>query len=84
MNLYKISQTVNGGYDTFSDAVVAACDEEHAKYMHPCANEKINWYKEQDLKSYTWCHPKDVRVELIGTAIEGTQEGVICASFHAG
>lgn len=35
MNLYRVSQSVNSGYDTYSDAVVAAPSEEAAKKMHP-------------------------------------------------
>ena len=28
--------------------------------------------------------PQGVKVELIGVAVDGTEEGVICASFNAG
>jgi hypothetical protein len=35
MNLYKISQSINNGYDTFSSAVVAATTLERAKSIHP-------------------------------------------------
>ena len=35
MNLYKISQSINTGYDTFSSAVVASPTLERAKSIHP-------------------------------------------------
>ncbi len=35
MNLYLISQNVNGDYDTYDSAVVAAPNEHYAKHMHP-------------------------------------------------
>jgi hypothetical protein len=76
MKLYLISQTEKRGYDTYDSAVVAANSEEEAVNIHP-AN-----YNHWDI--YSWCQPKDVKVELIGTAVEGTEKGVIAASFNAG
>ena len=35
LNLYRISQSVNEGYDTYSDAIVAAHDEEEARHINP-------------------------------------------------
>lgn len=35
MNLYKISQDVNDGWDTFDSAIVAAKSEEDARNIHP-------------------------------------------------
>lgn len=35
MKLYRISQTVNSGYDTYDSAVVAAESEEDARHMQP-------------------------------------------------
>lgn len=45
MNLYLISQDKNRGYDTYSSAVVAAKNEEHARHIHPRngKDEKIEW-----------------------------------------
>jgi hypothetical protein len=31
-----------------------------------------------------WCLPSEVEATLIGTAVAGTEVGVICASFNAG
>jgi len=35
MNIYKISQNVNNGYNTYDSAVVYAKNEEEAKRIHP-------------------------------------------------
>lgn len=73
MNLYKISQTVNRGYDTYDSAVVAAETEEAARNTRP-----------YDYGTPGWAKPEYVRVELIGLAVEGTTAGVIVASSNAG
>jgi hypothetical protein len=78
VNLYLISQRVNNGYDTYSDAVVAAKSEEEAKLIHPSGREGEERYHED------WAGPEHVQVQLLGRAVAGTVQGVICASFHAG
>ena len=83
MNIYRISQDVNNGPDTFGSAVVVAHDEEHARLIHPSGKMAL-WLPDGPALD-EWCEPRDVKVELIGTAdnkyIHGT---VICASFNAG
>ena len=73
MNIYRLSQTVNNGYDTYDSAVVVADSEEAAretKFPSP---------------DYTWAQPADITVELIGIALPSYTEGtIICASFNAG
>jgi hypothetical protein len=79
--LYLISQTENNIWDTFDSAVVCAPDEETARNMDPANGEPMTWGE-------TWgswaTAPKNVTVELIGTAAEGVRQGVVCASFNAG
>lgn len=82
MNLYRISQTVNNGWDTYSDAIVAAETEEEARHIHPGIDRQANGYTY--LAELTWAPPDQVTVELIGTALPTVKAGVICASFHAG
>jgi len=98
MNLYKISQTVNNDYDTYDSAVVAAPSAEAAKRICPDGFYELrdddNYYfiysdgtsknKGKIPKYFTWCAVKDVNVELIGVAKEGTPQGVIISSFNAG
>ena len=79
MNLYLISQTENNGWDTYDSAVVAAPSEEIAKTMHPNGSFVFednypNWAKS----------PESVSCQLIGVAVDGTPQGVFCASFNAG
>ncbi len=74
MRLNLISQDTNNDYDTYDSAVVAAKNEEMARhtqvgFMPNCS---------------TWVKPDKVKAELIGTAIKGTEQGVICSSFNAG
>jgi len=83
MNVYKISQNTNSGYDTFDCAIVIALNEEHAKQIHPSSdviNDMSDWYART-----TWTEPKNVDVEFIceynGQYLGGK---VLCASFNAG
>lgn len=84
MKLYHISQTENKGYDTYSDLVVAANNEEEARLIHPSSCNKDPW--NIGLFSYgEWAtKPENVKVEYLGEAKEGTKAGIICSSFHAG
>lgn len=80
MNLYRISQSVCGGWDTYDSAVVAAKTEDDAKVIHPSGRKTIH-----DEFSYDWAKKvEDVEAELIGKAVKGTEAGVIVASFNAG
>jgi len=94
MNLYLISQNQNSGWDTFDSAVVAAIDEESARLIHPDKNREWDgkdWgFFTIDGKFYndgvmtTWAKTEHIKVEYIGIAKNGTEAGVICASFNAG
>ena len=82
MNLYKVSQNDNNGYDTFSDMVVCAKDEQHARSIHPYDTTfpGINHWDHG-----MWCtSPEDATVIYLGEARNDIGPGVICASFHAG
>lgn len=51
MKLYRISQNVNREYDTYSDAVVAADNEEEAKRIHPgTVHQREAFYDEEKKK----------------------------------
>jgi hypothetical protein len=80
MKLYRISQNVNNGYDTYDSAVVAAETEEEAKMIHPSGNE----WDGKELGYDSWCSAEKVKVEYIGEAKEGTLKGIIVSSFNAG
>lgn len=93
--LYHITQDIVIGWDTFSDAVVAAKDEDDARTIHP----RTVWWGTQkegviritdvddDARIYKdWpTDPEQIQVKLIGVAVEEIQAPcAICASFHAG
>lgn len=93
--LFSISQTEARGYDTYSDAVVAAPDEETARRIHPRSGEVFDSNADPRDQgawrdwgySYGGCwarHPDSVKAKRIGTADPSVKQGVICASFHAG
>ena len=81
MNLYRISQTDAEGYDTYDSAVVAAESDVIAATMRPDGS----YIPQEDNPYRPWTNdPSLVTVRYIGVAEEGTQRGVICASFNAG
>lgn len=92
MNLYRISQESNTGYDTYDSAVVVAETEEQARHIHPdsdCIFKEGMWrYAESGRESSyavsVWSNPSQVQVQLIGYAAAGIDGPVICASFNAG
>lgn len=87
MNLYLISQDHNCTWDTYDSAVVAAKDETRARLIHPIGNGTLldPLQTTERVLGDTWVrNPSLVTVTHIGTAAEGTAEGVICASFNAG
>ena len=69
MKLWRISQDINNGYDTFDSAVVAANNEKAARETE---------------FGYGWCSSEHVKAEHIGEAKRGTKPGIIVASFNAG
>jgi hypothetical protein len=71
MKLYRISQNVNGGYDTYDCAVVCAPDEETARRWEIGSGD-------------SWALPEHVQVEYLGEAKDGASQALICASFNAG
>lgn len=100
MKLWHIARTDRGGYDTYDSAVVAAPDEAQARSIHPDGvwkwlgdagwrrmerpTEKLpEWARPSGVHG-DWTHPANVTATLIGEALPGQQEGVICASFNAG
>jgi hypothetical protein len=84
MSLYHVSQSQNDAYETFSNFVICAPDEETAKLANPSTGEPMT---PADWKHPfpSWCDaPEHVTARLIGTATESTMPGIICASFRAG
>jgi len=95
MKLYKIWQEVNRGHDTYDSAIVAAESEEEARksqvdVYYEWDDSENSWMFEcrdgsrKKENNYSWAHPDDIKVEYIGEAKEGTEKGVILASFNSG
>lgn len=84
MNIYHVNRTQGGGYDTYSDFVVCAPDEETARNTNPGTGAPMT---NEDWASpfSDWCSsPEHVAVSLVGIAAPSASPGVICASYHAG
>ena len=80
MKLYLLTQSKERGIDTYDSCVVAAESEEIAKTIHP-SGFSSSWGS----SGRDWARsPEHVDADLIGEAVEGTERGVICASFNAG
>lgn len=82
MKLYHLSQSVTRGYDTYSDIVVCAASEDAARLIHPSEYREDPWAPDA---WPTWAiSPDQVKVVYLGEADPSVEEGIICASFHAG
>lgn len=78
MKLYLLSQRKNNDYDTYSDCVVCAENEESAKLIRP---DSLSW---SDDYSYSWVTDiKDVKAEYLGEAAKTVKEGIVLSSYHA-
>ena len=89
MKLWKLTQDVCTGWDTYDSAIVAAETEDDAKRIHPSPYAG-NWdntlsgrWEYESVGNWAFS-PDDVHAELIGEALPGTRAGVILASFNAG
>ena len=85
MKIWRISQGVNNGYDTYDSAVVMSETEEGARRVHP--DESVPEVPEGvGCHDNVWAKRGSVEVELIGETQDSKYaEGeVICATFNAG
>lgn len=80
MNIYRIFQTINNGYDTYDSAIVIANNADEAKSLHPNGRDVVT----DNSNSGSWCELKDVKVELIGQTNPYKTTCIILASFNAG
>lgn len=79
MNIYKLTQEVITGYNTYDSAIVVASSEEKAKRIHPSGFS--------DSYSSSWPNCEHVTATLIGklNSKADYEEGdIICSSFNAG
>ena len=79
MNIYKVSQTQNKGYDTYDSFICYANTPEEASKMLP--NDYMDW----DDNYSSWCsYPDNATITLIGSNDTVTEPSVILSSFNAG
>jgi hypothetical protein len=85
MNIYRISQDENTGYDTYSDAVVIAPSLKVARHMDP-GGDGAPMAADKWARSFSsWASgPENVKVEFIGKAKRGSKLSVVTSSFLAG
>lgn len=86
INIYKIFQTINNGFNTYDSAIVMASNEKQAKNINPRDlgdNIFIDWNNWRHTSDWV-TKKEDVQVEYIGKAKKGLKVGVIVASFNAG
>ena len=80
MKLYKLTQDINTGYDTYDSCVVVADNEDEARLIRPDRDEWVERYQ-----SVYWAYkPEEVTVEEIGTTDKYDKPQLICSSFNAG
>lgn len=79
MKLWLLSQNDRTGYGVYDSMVVTANTEDQARLILP--RENRNW---EDNNYYWASKPELVTVQLIGTAVRGTKQGVVITSFNAG
>lgn len=86
VKLFFVSQDEVSDYDTFSDFVCCAKDENDARQITPCGKGYDSDGCLQDGYGGWASNINNVKVELIGEVIEGCDatRRIICSSFHAG
>jgi hypothetical protein len=96
MNLYLLRSRATG-WNSYDACVVAAPDEGAARRVHPAGSAYTLWNEAAGWGYWTpagafrqvivaeWIEDiANLDVTLIGVAVEGTRQGVVCASFNAG
>lgn len=93
MYIWKISQVVNKGYDTYNSAIVYAETEFEARSTHPnsdweycipsCLDEEDYLEDRKYAWEAEWAPISDVSAECVGDKWDA-EPGVILASYHAG
>ena len=87
MKLFKISQSVNTGYDTYDSAIVCAKDEVEARKWHPNGRDNADEKGDFTDADYypSWAdRVSEVEVIHIGTASPTCPIGIVLSSFNAG
>ena len=85
MNLYRLSQSVNNGYDTYDSCVVVAPDPMTASLISPLYGVDVSEHRRDWSSDSSWAEPKDVDIKLLGLADPSLEEySVVISSYNAG
>lgn len=92
MKLWLIYQNQNSDYDTYDSAVVAAANKEEAARTFPSGGCKwtddgkaLYDFGGVEFPCSSWATDlSEVIVRYLGEAADGTEAGVVLASFNAG
>lgn len=86
MKIYHVSQDENDEYDTYSDFVVIAENEDQAIDTDPNGScEPLDWKARARYSWSSWATKREnVKAQYIGEAHDEETYRVVCASFHAG
>ena len=99
MNIYKVEQDSNAGYDTYDSFICVAENEQEARETHPSEfvthSKNGKWYgtysygnkDEYEMDSGDWVRCNQINklsVTLIGVANENQPKGIVLSSFNAG
>ncbi len=80
MNIYQLTRTDKVSYDEYDSMIVYANNETEALALSPDGGN-VNWGKNYS----SWATNIDnIKVNLIGVAVEDVEVDVILASFNAG
>ena len=84
MNLYLISQNINGERYVYDSAIVCAESEDIARMIHPQDSMQFyhsEWWERTELYR-DWVTPEQVIVRLIGIADKTVNKDVLCADLQ--
>jgi hypothetical protein len=81
VNIYLLEGLLDTGYDSYNGFVVIADTEEEARALPGRGGDESDY--EQDGLTY-WVNPKTSTCTLFGTALAGSEPGIILSDFHAG
>jgi hypothetical protein len=83
MNIYHVNRLGKIDYDEYDSCVVIAPDAEIARRMIP-PDGRMYFDSDSQNSFWGWEVPGKLVVNLIGTALPGETQRVVCASFNAG
>jgi hypothetical protein len=82
LKIFKLSQSVNSGYDTCDSCVIIAHEENEAKAISQGLEHGI--HEDGTILYPSWAPSENITAEYLGKAKEGSKVGLVIRSFNAG